>query len=238
MLAPRHCRPRAYEAFLDGLREMNSPAGLVRAAVAISMHELADADPDAVLARLQAYAAQVRSSVPTRVDRLMGGSTDANDIEPVLAHLHAILFDEEGFRGDRTTYDDPCNSYLPVVLETKRGIPISLTLVYAAVGWQLGLAVRGINAPWHFLAGIEINGSLTLIDVFDSGRLIRADEALARIEAMSGGSIPAPEEVLPTAGPRAWISRMLRNLERLFAEADREKDRVAMVELAEAMARG
>ena len=63
----------------------------------------------------------------------------------VLAHLHEVLFDEEGFAGNVDDYYNVANSYLPVVLETRRGIPISLTLLYKLVAERLGLPVQGVK---------------------------------------------------------------------------------------------
>ena len=57
--------------------------------------------------------------------------------------------------GNVDDYYNPANSYLPGVLRTQRGLPITLTLIYKCVGEQLGLTVYGINSPGHFLAAVE-----------------------------------------------------------------------------------
>ena len=51
--------------------------------------------------------------------------------------------------------EDPANSYLPAVLRTKRGLPITLVLIYKCVAEGVGLVVRGINSPGHFLAAVK-----------------------------------------------------------------------------------
>jgi len=219
MRKPLHCRPRAHAVFRAQLADLDAPGALLRAAVAISMHELPDADPAAVEERIDAYAARVRERVKTGEPRAY------------LAHLHAILFDEEGFRGDEVTYDEPQNSYLPVVLERKRGLPIALTLIYKEVGERVGLAIEGVNAPGHFLAAVETDGRRMLVDPFGAGRVLTRDEAFARIARVSGRSLPADDDLLRPASPRQWLARMIQNLLNAFSQRDRDANVAAMLEL-------
>ncbi len=219
MRKPLHCRSRAHEVFRAQLADLDAPGALLRAAVAISMHELPDADPAAVERRIDAYAVRVRERVKT------------GEARAYLAHLHAVLFDEEGFRGDDVTYDAPENSYLPVVLERKRGLPIALTLLYKEVGERVGLAIEGVNAPGHFLAAVEADGRRMLVDPFGAGRVLTRDEAFARIARVSGRSLPADDDLLRPASPRQWLARMIQNLLNVFSQRDRDGDVAAMIEL-------
>ena len=219
MRKPLHSRRRAHELFRAQLADLDAPGALLRAATAISMHELAEVDPAAVETRIEEYAARVRERVKTREPRAF------------LAHLHAVLFDEEGFRGDEVSYDAPENSYLPIVLERRRGLPIALTLVYREVGERIGLAIEGVNAPGHFLAAVEADGRRMLVDPFGGGRVMTRDEAFARIARVSGRSLPADDDLLRPASPRQWLARMIQNLLHAFSQRDRDRDAAAMIEL-------
>jgi regulator of sirC expression with transglutaminase-like and TPR domain len=219
MRRPLHCRPRAHEVFRAQLEDLDAPGALLRAAVAISMHEIPDADAAAVERRIGEYAARVKERVKT------------GEARAYLAHLHALLFDEEGFRGDEISYDDPQNSYLPLVLERKRGLPIALTLVYKEVGERVGLAIEGVNAPGHFLAAVETDGHRMLVDPFGAGRVLTRDEAFARIARVSGRSLPQDDDLLRPASPRQWLARMIQNLIHSFSQRDRDRDAAAMIEL-------
>jgi regulator of sirC expression with transglutaminase-like and TPR domain len=219
MRKPVHCRRRAHEVFRAQLADLDAPGALLRAAVAISMHEIPDADPAAVEARIDEYAARVCERVKTGEPRAY------------LAHLHAVLFDEEGFRGDEASYYDPQNSYLPVVLERKRGLPIVLTLLYKEAGERVGLHVEGVNAPGHFLAAVEADGRRMLVDPFGAGRVLTRDEAFARIARVSGRALPQDDDILRPASPRQWLARMIENLIRVFSQSDRDRDAAAMIEL-------
>lgn len=219
MAVPEHCRPSAYDEFLRRLGGIDSTEGLVAAAAAIAMHELEEVDPDVVLEDVRTYARRVR-------DRIQGAN-----VQSVLAHLHAVLFDEEGFRGNAEQYYDAGNSYIPVVLERKLGIPVSLTLLYKAVGEQLGLQIEGVGAPGHFLARVQTDNGPMLVDPFFSGQVLTRDEAVARIESIIGGPVEPDVDPLPACSHTAWLERLLTNLMGVFSQGARKDDLAAMLEL-------
>ena len=82
------------------------------------------------------------------------------DDEPHYRLTLTVLFEEEGFAGNLERYYNALNSYLPVVLNARRGLPIVLGLIYKAVGESAGLLVEGINAPGHFLVRIETDSGI------------------------------------------------------------------------------
>jgi regulator of sirC expression with transglutaminase-like and TPR domain len=218
--APVYCRACAYDLFARALADLDSDDGLVLASCALSMHELDDVNPPLVGQMLASLADEVRS-------RVKGPQPDA-----LLAHLHQVLFEEHGFTGNTADYYSPTNSYLPEVLVTKRGIPITLSLIYYIVARRIGLSAWGINAPGHFLTGVQVNGASMIIDPFAGGRMMTRDEAIRRIEEEAGQSVPDGVDVLSVANHRRWISRMLKNLETIFAATERQRDVEAVRELA------
>jgi regulator of sirC expression with transglutaminase-like and TPR domain len=150
----------------------------------------------------------------------------------LLAHAHAVLFDELGFRGDKTVYEDSSSSYLPVVLTRRTGLPITLSLIYQSVLERLGLVAWGINAPGHFLVSVRLRGKPMLVDPFGNGRVLSQREATDRIAALTGQDTPATAAMLVRASNRDWIRRMLRNLHALFLHRG-ERDKLgAMLELS------
>ena len=162
---PLCCSTEAFKLLSQQVRSIDSPDALLNGAIAISMHQLENVDPAKVDAQLQGYVDTVRS-------RVRGSQPQA-----LLAHLHEFLFEEEGFTGDTDDYYSTQNSYLPAVLQTKRGMPITLSLLYKIVAERLGLRAWGVGLPGHFLVGMEMEESIMLIDPFTSGRLLTVDEA-------------------------------------------------------------
>jgi regulator of sirC expression with transglutaminase-like and TPR domain len=151
--------------------------------------------------------------------------------QALLAHLHQVLFEEEGFIGNNDDYYNPLNSYLPAVLENKRGLPITLCLIYKLVADRLGLNTWGVGLPGHFLIGMDSGESLMLVDCFSTGRIITKDEAHEQLLAQFGEEIEWSDELLRPVSNRQWLTRMLQNLLNLFGTEDRYADVGAMLEM-------
>lgn len=245
MSRPLYCRPCAFDFFAAQLPLLDSDdaAALVNAAIAISMHELEHVDPRAASCTLQRLADEVCRRVPHQVQQLNGplppGSSPmqlACAAEAVMAHLHHVLFEEFGLRGNAEDYYNPMNSYIPAVLATRRGVPITLSLIYKVVAQRLGLRVHGVNAPGHFLAAVELPAasggiSLMYVDAFTCGNVLTREEAFARIEQAIGRSLRRDVSLLAFASSRQWLGRMLQNLQNIFAFKGRETDLAAMREM-------
>jgi regulator of sirC expression with transglutaminase-like and TPR domain len=180
---------------------------LGRAALEIARIGHPALEPDPWLRRLDALAAGVRP----RLAR--AASPDAT-----VAEVAAYLFEDCGFRGNQEEYYDPRNSYLNDVLERRTGIPISLSVVLLEVGARLGIALEGVGFPGHFL--VRIAGQREpLLDPFFGGRPIDGRQLLARYRAFRGAEVPAlPADALEPAGTRSILTRMLRNLVRIYLE--------------------
>jgi len=231
---PTHCRQRAYRFVEAQLADLETTAGLVRAATGVAMHELADANAEQVEQRIEDLADRIRQ-------RVQGESPKA-----MIAHGHEVLFEEAGFTGEREDYYNPHNSYLPEVLSTGRGLPILLALIYKAVMERLGLTVHGVNAPAHFMVAVEMeapeteaqstgeplgDGVFMLVDPFFEGRVLSQNEAVQRIEQITGQAVPRDTAVLTTASHQQWLLRIVRNLVVALQRQHRDTDVAAMLEL-------
>jgi regulator of sirC expression with transglutaminase-like and TPR domain len=230
---PAYCRPAAYDAFAMEMPRVDSTIGLFRAAFAIARHEL----PEAAIGQAEATIAELADTVGRRVH--------SPNIEAKLAHLHDVLFDVVGFVGNVDDYYNPANSYLPDVLRTHHGLPITLVLIYKCVAERVGLDVRGINSPGHFLAAVRSGestespvkqASWMYVDPFYGGELLDQNDVCRRI-AETAGLIPLDSsQWLAPATHRQWLSRMLNNLQAVFAHTGRERDLYAMQELQDLLA--
>jgi regulator of sirC expression with transglutaminase-like and TPR domain len=225
---PAYCHPKAYAAFARELPHIESTPGLFRAAFAIAQHDRSTAD----VHQAEAAIANLADTVSNRVH---SPATEAR-----LAHLHDVLFDVVGFRGNVDDYYNPANSYLPDVLQSRRGLPITLVLVYKAVAERVGLVVHGINSPGHFLAAVETDDagrtsgnthSRMYVDPFYGGALLNEEDVFQRIADTTGNALPEPSRCLAVATGRQWLARMLVNLQAAFATLSRERDLLAMQEL-------
>lgn len=130
-----------------------------------------------------------------------------------LQRLLRFFFARKGFGGNLEDYYDPDNSYLHRVLETRRGIPISLAVLLVELGRHVGLDVEGVSFPGHFLVRVNLHEGIVIVDPF-TGSSLDVDE-LSRRAAPHGGEL---EDLLQPAGERQILLRMLANLRAIHAE--------------------
>ena len=216
---PMCCSPASFNLLARQVGTIDSSDALLNGAIAIAMHQMEDVDVSSVDAAIQAYADAVRARVRGRQP------------QAVLAHLHEFLFEEQGFGGNVDDYYNPANSYLPAVIATKRGLPITLSLLYKAVAERLGLRCWGVGLPGHFLIGAELDGVATLIDPFAKGRLVTPDEAHQRLRDTFGPEVEWSDELVRPASNRHWLTRILQNLLNVFSSANRFADVAAVLEM-------
>jgi regulator of sirC expression with transglutaminase-like and TPR domain len=204
--------PSALEYFAALVAEDGSLAQL-EAAVAIAQDEYPQLDVQIVLAEIDALALRLKARIPA-------------DAAPVqrLRWLNRFFYQELGFAGNVNDYYDRRNSYINDVLSQRRGIPLTLALIYIELAAQIGLAARGVSFPGHFLVKLRMPQGEVVIDPFNGRSLSRddLDERLAPYRRRQGlvGEFDAPLGLfLQAAPPRDVLARMLRNLKEIHRSA-------------------
>lgn len=221
-----YCQAEAYELFCEQLPVLETNLGLCRAAIAISLHAFDDLDPSRIEKRLEVLSLRVLERAPSRQP------------SAVLANLHAVLFDEEGFAGDMQGYYNALNCYLPAVLNSRRGLPVLLSLVYKLVAEGTGLTVHGVNAPGHFMVRVASERGDMIVDPFFGGQLLSRKEAFDRLDRVANKRLPRAAEYLAAPTHRQWLARILGNLRQMFLAEGRLDDLAAMSELTAALEKG
>ncbi len=216
---PLCCTTVAYELFAKQAHHVETTPGLLRASIAIAMHQLEDIAPGDLERELNGYAKKIRS-------RVRGPQQQA-----MLAHLHHYLFDELAYAGNSEDYYSPSNSYLPEVISSRRGLPISLSLVYKVVAEKAGLAVQGVGLPGHFIAAVQTDTGILYVDAFAAGRTLAEQECRQRVESIFADTVEWNDEMLKPVTHRMWLSRMIQNLLHIFTTNQQWTDVAAMLEL-------
>lgn len=133
------------------------------------------------------------------------------------------------FRGNSKDYYSAHNSNLFWVLDTGLGNPISLSCLYRLLGQRFGISIQGCNFPGHFLARVEMEGRVWLVDCFNRGRYMLATDVARHHPAAN----PAMEEVIHNAASTDQILlRILRNLDEAYERVDDPQKRQIMRHLA------
>jgi regulator of sirC expression with transglutaminase-like and TPR domain len=204
-----HLGARVTQVAADLERALNSPGSeLLPAALAISRVEYPALETTPYLDAIERMGKNAAA-------RLQGisGSPSAS-----VAALNEYLYEEEGFSGNRDSYDDPRNSFINEVLDRRTGIPISLAIIYMEVAARAGLRVIGVNFPGHFLlrAGGAMAGEDLIIDPFHGGALLSEFDCRQMLRSHVGDETAFDSSLLAPATRHDIIVRMLVNLKRLY----------------------
>lgn len=156
--------------------------------------------------------------ISARAAELSGRAAAAWSEADSLRALCTLLADTYGLIGDEEAYQLPESSYLPDVIARKRGIPISLSILYMAVARAIGLDLQGVAAPQHFLTRFDGIEGTVFLDPFGGGQMMDRDEVLRFLHDLT--SMPESElkPCLKPADSRAIVIRMLNNLKVLHAK--------------------
>lgn len=188
---------------------------LTETALSIAQDAFPDLDLQAELAALDVLA--------LRLKRRIAEGTPAIQRLRLLNHF---FYRDLGFGANANDYYDPVNSYLNVVLKQRRGIPISLAVLYMELGQQIGLPLKGVSFPNHFLVRMTIPAGEVILDPLSGETLSKEqlqemlDPYLEREGISDPGQVPLGL-FLQAASHREIIARMLRNLKAIYLQESR-----------------
>jgi regulator of sirC expression with transglutaminase-like and TPR domain len=126
---------------------------LTEAALSLAQDAYPDLDLQGTLAEIDELVVRLQRRMPA----------DA-DIKQKVGILNRFFFRELGFGSNLNDYYDPDNSHLNVVLKRRRGIPISLAVLYLEMAEQIGVPVRGVSFPGHFLLRVTTPDGDVMLD--------------------------------------------------------------------------
>jgi regulator of sirC expression with transglutaminase-like and TPR domain len=132
--------------------------------------------------------------------------------------INDLLFGKMNFAGNTENYYDPKNSFLNEVIDRRKGIPISLSVIFLELAWRMGLQATGVDFPGHFLVRVMAEGRPMYIDAFHRGNIMTVDGCMTFLDEISGGTLQFQENFLASMNKRQILTRMLRNLKSIYLE--------------------
>lgn len=188
---------------------------LLEAAASIAQIEEPELDMELVLEEVERMVERVRS-------RML---SDADDLTR-LAVLNHVFYKDMGFGLNANDYYAPRNSFVHEVLRTRRGIPVSIAVIWLELAQELRLNAHGISFPGHFLVKVALESGLVVLDPA-TGESLGIDHLSERLEPYRGeedqrlkpdldeGETPLGL-YLQSCPPRDVLTRMLRNLKEIY----------------------
>ncbi len=204
-----YATPKPLEYFAS-LVQNDGEFVLFEAAVCIAQDEYPDLDVQGVLGEVDQLLARLKRRLPR----------DAAQLQK-LRILNHFFFNELGFGGNLNDYYDPDNSFIHALLRARRGIPISLAVLWMELAQGLGLSVRGVGFPGHFMVKVNLPMGQAVIDPM-TGRSLGREELAEKLDPYRRRNGLVDEFEVPlglylqAAMPREIIARMLRNLKEIY----------------------
>lgn len=196
--------------YFTALVQNDADFALLEAATSLAHIEYPDLDIQSVLDEVDQLQARLRRRVPA----------DATDLVK-LRSLNQFLYGDLGFGCNVNHYYDTQNSFVHRLLETRRGIPITLAVLWMELAHGMGLSARGVGFPAHFLLKVTLPMGLAVIDPVN-GQSLSREQLMERLHPYHLGRGGREESELAlayylrTASPRQTIARMLYNLRELY----------------------
>ncbi len=154
----------------------------------------------------------------------------------VAAGLSRYLFAELAFIGTEEEYFDPRASYINDVLDRRKGIPLSLSMVYMEVARRAGYHVEGVGLPGHFIVKHPHPGGNIFVDPFCAGRVLSPEDCAVKVREIYSGGVDFQPFMLGAVTKRQTLSRFVHNLKTIYVAGRQHTKALAMVELLLALA--
>jgi len=134
----------------------------------------------------------------------------------LVSMLNEYMFGGLGFAGNNDDYYNPKNNFLNVVLDKKSGIPITLSIIYIQLANHIGLDLRPVGFPSHFL--VKYSEEL-ILDPFNRGRLLSIDDLQEILDRNYGGNVEFSPDFLNEIRPEHILIRIGRNLKNSYTQS-------------------
>ena len=187
---------------------------LLEAAVSLAQDEYPELDVQQVLGDIDQLLARLKRRVPP----------DAPAMQRLRA-LNQFFFQDLNFGGNVNDYYDPDNSFVHVLLKTRRGIPITLAVLWLELALGMGLDARGLSFPGHFMVKVNLPKGQVVIDPF-TGQSLSREELAERLHPLHQRDARPDDMTLPLglylqpAAPRDIMGRMLSNLKHIYRQQE------------------
>jgi regulator of sirC expression with transglutaminase-like and TPR domain len=187
---------------------------LLEAAVSLAQDEYPELDVQQVLGDVDQLLARLKRRVPP----------DAPAMQRLRA-LNQFFFQDLNFGGNVNDYYDPDNSFVHVLLKTRRSIPITLAVLWLELALGMGLDARGLSFPGHFMVKVNLPKGQVVIDPF-TGQSLSREELAERLNPLYQRDARPDDMSLPLglylqpAAPRDIMGRMLSNLKHIYRQQE------------------
>ena len=205
-------------SFKDQLRQLKrneeGDIDLEEGVFLFSRQRYIDLDVSPYIEQLNLFAAELKEKI-----------SSIHDETEILRRIISFFSEEKSFIGNREDYYSEENHYINRVLDTKIGIPITLSVIYLLVGLRINLPLKGIGLPGHFILRFSFGSSHIYFDPFNSGKILSRSDCETIVKNLGFNFIDA---YLQPVSNKQILERMLRNIILTLEKKD-EKERIETI---------
>jgi regulator of sirC expression with transglutaminase-like and TPR domain len=197
---------------------------VAEAALALAVLDCEAAELPCDLSPYRAHLAAIAADVAEEAGR------GALSIEEQAEALRRVLIAQHGYRGDSETFHDLANANLMRVIDRKKGLPVSLGILFLHAARAQGWAMVGLNFPSHFLVRLEHEGERSILDPFNEGVSRSVSDLRELLKCKSGADTKLSPEHYAAVGNRDVLLRLQNNIKERHFHAERADLAAAVVE--------
>lgn len=178
----------------------NQPSNLLAGAILVAKYQYPDLDEKDIID----YVEQIKRDVWLELN------INLTALEKIKVINH-IIFDIHKFNGNLKNINSPQNSYINNVIDSKKGNPITLGIIYLTVCQKLNIPVYGVNVPAHFVLSYaeDKNDVLFYMNVFNKGTVFAKYDIDKFLEQLK--QEPKKEYYIPCDNVTT-VKRLIQNL--------------------------
>ncbi len=151
-------------------------------------------------------------------------------VEQVAACLREVIAIRHRYEGDTLSYDSPDNANLIKVMERRKGLPVTLGILYIAAARANGWGAVGLNFPEHFLVRLEFGGRRLILDPFARGEIVSVPRLRELVKLTLGPTAELRPDYTEAASTRDVLLRLQNNLKIRFIRAGMDESAADILE--------
>lgn len=173
---------------------------IIDAAILIAKYQYPDIDTEGIKATIN----EIKQDVWLELNENLTAFEQVNI-------LNKMIFEVHGFYGNTKNINSPQNSYINNVVETKKGNPITLGIIYIAICQELNIPIYGVDVPAHFILAYaeDSKNVLFYLNIFNKGTIFGPDDIDKFLEQLK--KMPKAEYYTPCSS-LAIIRRLVQHL--------------------------
>ncbi|MBI1422553.1 MAG: tetratricopeptide repeat protein [Gammaproteobacteria bacterium] len=178
---------------------------------------------------VEVYQHKIDAMIDEMRSRVRRDMDEQTRVEVLNDYFYNVL----GFAGDKQDYYLPENSLMNQVIERRRGIPITLAVLYLKLAAAIDLDAYGIGFPGHYLVGVHAEHEDLVLDPFEQGHFLNHAQLrnmLQQLTHVHADDVLLEKNLLPASNGDSVV-RMLRNLKQIYIDAQKVELALACIEM-------